>query len=240
MHPDRQLLDEIVIVGRTNLRDIDLPFNVKRIQSEAIFASNAQNTADVLQSTGATYVQKSQMGGGSPNIRGFEANKLLLVIDGVRMNNAIYRNGHLQNAITVDPAILEQMEIIYGPASLMYGSEALGGVIHFRSQSPGLASEGSPSHGLSAYTRYSSANQEKTIHFHHRFSGKKYGVISGATFSDYSDLRSGKNHNDNYPQFGLRPDYITSLNGQDTIINNSNPYKQIGTGYRQADLFQFR
>ena len=76
-------------------------------------------------------VQKSQGGGGSPVIRGFEANRVLLVLDGVRMNNGIFRSGHLQNAITVDPNSLERVEIIYGSSSVGYGSDALGGVVHY-------------------------------------------------------------------------------------------------------------
>ena len=59
------------------------------------------------------------MGGGSPVIRGMESNRVLLVIDGVRMNNAIYRKGHLQNAITVAPNQLDKTEIVFGPSSVI-------------------------------------------------------------------------------------------------------------------------
>ena len=76
-------------------------------------------------------VQKSQFGGGSPVLRGMESNRVLLVVDGVRMNNAIYRKGHLQNSITVSPNQLDRTEIIFGPSSVVYGSDALGGVIHY-------------------------------------------------------------------------------------------------------------
>src|SRR5687767_2075364 len=58
---------------------------------------NQQTAATLLEQTGNIFVQKSQLGGGSPVIRGFEANKILLVVDGVKMNNAIFRSGHLQN-----------------------------------------------------------------------------------------------------------------------------------------------
>ena len=81
-------------------------------------------------------IQKSQLGGGSPIIRGFEANRVLLVVDGVRMNNAIYRSGHLQNALTVDANALEIVEVVFGPSSTIYGSDALGGVVHFYTKKP--------------------------------------------------------------------------------------------------------
>ena len=52
------------------------------------------------------------------------------------MNNAIYRSGHLQNSITIDPSIIERAEIIFGSSSVGYGSDALGGVIHYYTISP--------------------------------------------------------------------------------------------------------
>ena len=81
-------------------------------------------------------LQKSQGGGGSPVLRGFEANRVLLVVDGVRMNNAIYRTGHLQNSITIDPNNIERVEVIFGSSSVGYGSDALGGVVHYYTKSP--------------------------------------------------------------------------------------------------------
>ena len=100
-----------------------------------------QTSADLLYYGGEIRIQKSQGAGGSPVIRGFEANRVLLVIDGVRMNNAIYRSGHLQNAITIDPYALERTEIIFGPSSVGYGSDALGGVVHFYTKKPKINNE---------------------------------------------------------------------------------------------------
>src|SRR6185503_17573828 len=88
-------------------------------------------SGDVLANTGNVFVQKSQLGGGSPSMRGFEASRVLIVVDGVRMNNAIYRAGHLQDVMTLDAQMLDRTELVFGPASTMYGSDALGGVMHF-------------------------------------------------------------------------------------------------------------
>ena len=71
------------------------------------------NTGDVLLNSGQVFVQKSQQGGSSPIIRGFEASRILLSVDGIRLNNAIYRSGHLQNIITIDNMVLDKVEIIY-------------------------------------------------------------------------------------------------------------------------------
>jgi len=240
MRIDDMMIDEIIVIGRTNAREIDLPYNISRIKSEDIFKSNVQNSADAIALNNGAYIQKSQMGGGSPVLRGFEANKVLLVVDGIRMNNAIYRNGHLQSAITVDPDILDRMEVIFGAGSLLYGSEALGGVIHFRTKSPLLNFDPIENHKqqLTANLRYNSANQEKRIHVDHTFSKRKFGVLTSVTFADYGDLRMGKNRREAYPDFGLRPDYVSTENGIDQVLINPNPNIQIGTAYSQVDILQ--
>lgn len=237
--PSTEYLDEVIIIGRNDAREIDLPYNVTHIKAEKIFSSNAQNSADALALNSGAYVQKSQLGGGSPVLRGFEANKILLVVDGVRMNNAIYRNGHLQNAITIDPAILQQMEVIYGPGSLLYGSEALGGVIHFRTQTPllELSGENTTKNKVNTMIRYNSADQEKTVHLDHMLSKKKFGVLTSVSFSDRGDLRAGSRRLAAYPDFGKRTFYIDPT-ADDAILTNEDENIQVGTAYSQLDAFQ--
>ena len=110
---------------------------IEKLQLRSIGNSRTPGkSTDLLMNTGQVLVQQSQQGGGSPIIRGFEANRILLVVDGIRMNNAIYRSGHLQNAITVDANALEQVQVLMGPSSVRYGSDALGGVLHFQTIKP--------------------------------------------------------------------------------------------------------
>ncbi len=98
-------LSEVVVsASRFQEKKEEVPQPIQVLKQEEIAYMSQATTADVLQQTGNILVQKSQLGGGSPIIRGFEANKVLLLIDGVRMNNAIYRGGHLQNIITLDNA----------------------------------------------------------------------------------------------------------------------------------------
>ena len=72
-------------------------------------------------------------------IRGFSANRVLIVVDGVRMNNAIFRSGNLQNVISIDPNMIELTEVIMGPGSVIYGSDAIGGVMNFYTTTPKLS-----------------------------------------------------------------------------------------------------
>lgn len=231
------LLSEVVLIGRTDEQTANVINQVEQIKTADIRLTNPQTSADALGQHAGVYIQKSQMGGGSPVVRGFEANKVLLVVDGVRMNNAIYRSGHLQNAITVDPAILERMEVVYGPGSLMYGSDALGGVIHLRSMNPQLNLNGKALSG-EGYTRYSSASNEQTAHIHINAAGKRWASLTSISASDFGDLRTGSRRSDQYPDFGKRVDYIAQVDGLDSIVANEDVNLQVGTGYKQLDLLQ--
>ena len=188
--------DTIVVVGRRDDPVNEIPYAVERITQAEITFNNAQTSADALAAQGGVYIQKSQMGGGSPVIRGFEANRVLLVVDGVRLNNAIYRNGHLQNSITVDNSMLEQVEVVFGPGSLMYGSDALGGVVHYRTKDPQLIFGDSREDHIieSNYSfRFSSANLEKKGHFDVAYGQRKWGFVTSLTTVDYDALRAGGN-----------------------------------------------
>ncbi|MEO1714951.1 MAG: TonB-dependent receptor plug domain-containing protein, partial [Bacteroidota bacterium] len=195
LQPVNPTLGEVVVMGANKQPESSrsVPSIVDVLDQEAIARINPQTSADLLKATGNVFVQKSQMGGGSPIIRGFEANKVLIVVDGVRMNNAIYRSGHLQNVISIDHAGLDRVEVIYGPSSTIYGSDALGGVMHFYTLPVKYEHELGKEQEIGVFARYSSANQEKTVHLDHRFAGKKWGAVASITFSDFGDLRAGNN-----------------------------------------------
>jgi len=233
-------LSEIVIsASKFPEKKINVAQKIDVISSKFIANVNAQNTGDLLINTGNVFVQKSQQGGSSPVIRGFEASRVLLVVDGVRMNNLIYRSGHLQNAITVDQNMLQSMEVLYGPASTLYGSDALGGVVHFRTKAPQLAKDGKKfvANGT-AFARYSSANNEQSVHADVNFGWKKFAWLQSFTFSDFGDVKMGSNYPDKYPTFGRRDSFISRINGVDTVLKNSDSRVQKFSGFQQWDILQ--
>lgn len=197
-----------------------------------------QTTADLLAATPGLRVQKSQGGGGSPVIRGFEANRVLLVMDNVRMNNAIYRSGHLQSAITVDPSSLERTEVIFGPSSVIYGSDALGGIVHFYTRTPKI--DYNKTFTGNSSTRFSSANNEFTQSFGGEFSFKKWASYTSFSVASFGDLRMGKNRTHGHDQWGLVPFYSDNNNQlfNDTPVVNNKPHIQKNTGYNQYDVLQ--
>jgi hemoglobin/transferrin/lactoferrin receptor protein len=239
------MVEQVTMLEPVNITDAredpkpdDVPYTMEKIGAEKIAFSNPQNSADMLQSTGSVLIQKSQMGGGSPIIRGFEANKILLVIDGVRMNNAIYRSGHLQNAITVDNNILDRTEILFGPGSVVYGSDALGGVVHFHTKNPILALNDTNNYIANTYARYSSASNEKTGHFDFNLGFNKWGSITSVTASDFGDLRMGSKRPHGYDDWGKVNHYISRIGDSDVILENADTDIQRGTAYKQLDLLQ--
>ncbi len=208
------------------------------ITSKTIVKTNAQNTGDLLLNTGNVFVQKSQQGGSSPVIRGFEASRILLVVDGIRMNNAIYRSGHIQNVITVDQNMLDRVEVLHGPSSTLFGSDALGGIIHLQTKSPMTTDTTAVIVKTNVFSRYSSVNDEKTIHANSSIAGKKWGWVQAYTFSNFGDLKMGNNYLKKYPDFGRRSFYVTSINGIDSIVKNKDDRVQKYSAYKQWDITQ--
>lgn len=194
-----------------------------------------QTAAELLWSTGSVLVQQSQQGGGSPILRGFEANRVLLVVDGVRMNNAIYRSGHLQNAITVDPNILERTDILLGPNSILFGSDAMGGVIHYHTRTPRLGNQGLKAR---VSTAFRSPNQSTTIHGDVEYSGRNWATLTSFSHARYGDLRMGKWRRHGHASWGLDSVYVVRENGTDYIRANEDANLQKGSGYDQTDILQ--
>ena len=224
-------LEEIIIsFNRWEQKQNEVPNYITKIQQTDILRNNPQTAADMLAQSGTVFVQKSQLGGGSPMIRGFATNRVLLVVDGVRTNNAIYRSGNLQNIISIDPLALETAEVVFGPGSLIYGSDAIGGVMDFHTLQPRLSQNGKLLIKGSALARYSTANQENTIHADLNVGGKKWSVLSSLSYSKFDDVRMGRNGGqDSY----LRSEYVERVGNVDSIFKNPDPRIQRFSGYDQ-------
>ncbi|MTB51777.1 TonB-dependent receptor [Lewinella sp. W8] len=230
-------LETPVIVGRRDELSPNLIYATEVVTGEEIERLQSRTSADALANLSGVFVQQSQFGGGSPVIRGFEANRVLLVVDGVRMNNAIYRNGHLQNAITVDPNALEQLELIYGAGALAYGSDAIGGVVHFRTRRPRYqTSKNQVSGGITL--GYATAASTQSGVGWLEYGGKRWAGLTQLSYADASHLRSGAQRPRRFPSFGERNEFVERINGQDQVVPNDRPEVQVGTGYRQANLLQ--
>lgn len=235
LSPTRVSLDQVVIsASRWNQNQRDIPSKVSTITSREVALQNPQTAADLLGVSGEVFIQKSQQGGGSPMIRGFSTNRLLYAVDGVRMNTAIFRSGNLQNVISLDPFATERTEVFFGPGSIIYGSDAIGGVMSFQTLSPKLAIDDKPLIKGNATSRFSSANEEKTAHFDVNVGWKKWALLTSFSSFDYSDLRMGRFGPDEY----LRPFYVQRQGTTDIVVTNDDPLVQRPTAYKQINLMQ--
>jgi hemoglobin/transferrin/lactoferrin receptor protein len=232
-------LDEVVIsANKVAESKRTVAQQIRSISSKEISVLNAQNSGDLLSATGLVMVQKSQQGGSSPILRGFEASRVLLVVDGVRMNNLIYRGGHLQNVITIDQNMLERAEILFGPSSTVYGSDALGGVVHFHTKKATFSETDKILFNGSAFGRYSSANQEKTGHLDFNIGGKRLAWLASVNYSDFGNVRMGTKSQALDTLWGLRKYYVERINGKDSLVANSDVYLQKFSAYSQYDVLQ--
>ena len=229
-------LEEVVLsvnkIGEKRNRVAEQVEIVSKLSIEEI---NPQTSADLLASVPGVRVQKSQFGGGSPVIRGMEANRILLVIDGVRMNNAIYRSGHLQNAISVSPTTLERTEIVFGPSSVIYGSDALGGVVHFYTKKLKTAEKDNAFANANLMSRYSTVNDEITFSTGVEAAFEKWASYTAISHSKFGDLTMGKERTHGFENWGKVFEYSnnTSTYYDDNPVINPDPNVQKNTGFSQ-------
>lgn len=233
-------LESVVISGnKFQEKKKNVAQQIDVINAKEIKKLNVSSTADLLIQSGQIFVQKSQQGGGSPVIRGFEASRVLLMIDGIRLNNAIYRSGHLQNIITMDQNALERIEILSGPASTLFGSDALGGVVMLKTKEP-LLSKGLrlQLNQANALLRYASANHEKTIGANFGLGNRYWGSFTNITVSDFASLRQGGWDPNKQLQYWGRNYIVARNNNTDQMVKNNNPLIQKESSYQQLDLLQ--
>ena len=197
------------------------PSQIKKIDAKDILNTAPTTSADALQKSGAITIQMSQSGGGSPIIRGFEANRVLLVVDGVRLNNAIYRSGHLQNSISISPLMLRNIDVVFGPSSVKYGSDALGGVVHFHTKSPKKGQKWK----ANLLQRYTSANSGVNLYYDQSWTNGKWGFLQAISLNRFGNLKMGKQRFHDYENWGAE-EHITNGN------------EQLRTAYDQIDFIQ--
>jgi hemoglobin/transferrin/lactoferrin receptor protein len=236
---ESEQLDEVVIsLFKKEEKTDRIAEQIAVLNARDIQKISPQTSADLLATIPGIKVQKSQFGGGSPVIRGMESNRVLLVVDGVRMNNAIYRKGHLQSSITVTPNMLDKTEVVFGPSSVVYGSDALGGVIHYYTKTPKLSQENEVESQL--FSRFSTVNQEVTTNVSAEVRRKNWASLTSVSYSDFGDLKAGTNRSHGFNDWGRVHFFSENTNGNysENPTENSNSNIQRNTGYKQTDLLQ--
>lgn len=235
LQPHPVLLEPIVIsASRWEQRQYQVPNKITIISPAQRKLYTPQTAADLLISSGDVFIQKSQLGGGSPMLRGFAANRILISVDGVRMNNAIFRSGNLQNVISLDPFATNHTEILFGPASVLYGSDAIGGVLNFTTLPAELSRDGRPGVRGESVLRINTANRERTAHADLSIGLKKWAFVSSLSYTGLGDQIMGRNGPAEY----VRPVYAERADGTDIVVQNDNPREQRHSGYSRYNAMQ--
>lgn len=189
-----------------------------KITPAIMLKSQSTQTSDLLEKTMGVSIQNSQNGGGSPNLRGMEANRLLIVVDGIPLNNTIFRSGHLQSTATINPIFLKDAEVLFGPASVAYGNGAMGGAILFSTKRP-------ENKNSTQFTQqYESSSDAVFTSIISNYKTNNSANISGFSLKSYGNLKMGSNRKHGFKNWG-----------KEAIITENNIQK--GTAYQQADFF---
>ncbi len=210
--------DLVVTASRLPTPEFDEPFIVDTVDAQKIHDRSYRTTVDLFEDIPAVMVQKTGYGQGSPYIRGFTAFRNLFLIDGVRLNNAVFRSGPNQYWNTVDALSIDRMEVVKGPGSVLYGSDAIGGTVNVLTKGPKGYGEGFQSGGR-LYYRLSSAERSQIGRveawgtWDHTF-----GLYVGGSIKAFGDLEGGRNvgtqHDTGYDEWDgdLKAEYFLGPN----------------------------
>lgn len=206
-------VEVIVTASGGPRRAIEVPQATTTLDEREIVERLPQTVPDALDEVPGVVIQKTNQGGGSPVIRGRTGNSVLLLLDGIRFNNSTFRRNN-QYLNTIDLAAVERFEIARGPASVLYGSDAMAGAVNVITRRFEL---GGPTRlGGRLSTQFSSADKGIVSHLSVEGGSRDFGVIAGITYKDFDDLRAG-NH-------GPNPTGAVDTSG-----------RQVPTGYTEID-----
>ncbi|OQX94903.1 hypothetical protein B6I21_08225 [candidate division KSB1 bacterium 4572_119] len=185
-------LNEIIFTANRRNENIFKSQNdVAVATTEKISIRTSPNTADALRELPGVLVQKTTAGHGSPIIRGMIGKNVLLLYNGIRLNKPTFRFGANQYMNTINVELLERIEVIKGPSSVMYGSDAIGGVVNMIPSSLDSDDASDMPFSSSFSSRYGSADQSIILN---GMLFKKFNNITFAGFiakKNFGDLKAG-------------------------------------------------
>lgn len=183
----------VVTAERHESSILEAPQSISVVTSEDIAGHGGQTTPDAIDEEPGVWVQKTALGGGSPFIRGLTGKQVLILVDGVRFNNSTFRFGPNQYLNTIDPGVIEKIEVVRGPGSVLYGSDALGGVVNVFTHRRGAFGElPEPGADWKLVQQYSSADRGWIGRLELEGGSGSVGWTLGASLKSFGDLRAGR------------------------------------------------
>jgi len=178
-----------VTATRTNKRDIDIAAAVTAIDEETILQLAPDVIAEVLRGQPGAFFQQTTPGQGIPIIRGLKGSQILHLVDGMRLNNAFFRNAPNQYLGLVDSFAAERMEVVRGSQGTLYGADAMGGVLNILTPEPGF-SDSNWQQETRLYGSYDSVDNGWVLNARTNGGKQGWGFTGGATYQDHSSRKS--------------------------------------------------
>lgn len=185
---------EVVVTGKRSAEDAFLSDrSISILNHRALGQIAPRTTPEALWEAPGAFVQQTNFGGGSPIVRGLIGPQVLILVDGVRLNNSTYRTGPVQYLNLIDPYSIDHIEVLRGPGSVLYGSDAMGGVIQVFPIGPrDLSDPMRLGGGGTVAGRFSSADYGRKGHAHADFGYGPFGLLGGSTYSETDNLVGGR------------------------------------------------
>ena len=210
-------LPEVVVTAmRAETPIAEVPGAIHVVDRSSLQASAPRTTPDALRGLPSVMVQKTGYGQGSPYLRGFTGFRTLMMVDGIRLNNSAFRDGPNQYWNTVDPWSVARYEAVMGPASVLYGSDAVGGAVNALTLAPPEWT-GEPTYERTLAYRGATADESTQARAGVRARvTERLGLAAGFTWKKFNDVRGGEDvgrqRHTGYDEsdFDLRADYDLS------------------------------
>lgn len=182
-----------VVVSSARPEDaFEVPRSVSSIDATGLAEAGDRNAPEAMADLPGVFVQATNRGGGSPIVRGMVGPQVLLTLDGVRLNNPVYRTGPVQYLNLIDPALLGRIEVLRGPGSVPYGSDAMGGVIALMPlQVPDCRAEGGDCLVGGLRARYASADHGRSFSGNMGGGHRGFSARAGGTLTTFGNVQGG-------------------------------------------------
>jgi hemoglobin/transferrin/lactoferrin receptor protein len=188
---DAKTLDAVQVTASRREEAVqDVPQAVTVLSKEELNKRSGQTNADLLRGEVGAFVQQTTPGQAVIIVRGLKGSEVLHVVDGFRLNNAFFRNAPNQYPALIDPLMTEQIEVVRGPSSVLYGSDAMGGVVQMLSSLP-VYSDGPWDAKGSVQTRFASADSSSISRAAISAASDRFYLQAGSTYQDVNRLRQG-------------------------------------------------
>lgn len=230
---ETELGETLVVAPRADATVTTSAAKVTVIDGDELRRTGERSLPRALGRAAGVWVQESNLGGGAPIVRGLYGNQILILVDGVRLNDSTTRFGPNQSLNTLDPAMVDRVEVIHGSSAVLYGSDAIGGVISIwtRRRMPAGENGDRAVHGVIG-GRYDTASDGSRTWIETSTANETVGVFATASTEDWGDLRVGGGDTQAFTGY----DNVSFFSSVDVALDEARNLRVTGLLHRDFDV----